>query len=371
MRHLTCAFVFLALVPLCLTTPVLAATVHVPAEEPTIQAGIDAASAGDTVLVACGTYYEHDLVMKTGVTLTSATGEADCAIIDAHHMGRVFSCTGLDAGTVVRGFTLTRGFAESGAGIRCDGGSSPLLENILVVLNVAESGGGMWCGDNSTPALVNVSFVQNHAIEGGGVFLSDASLACEDVTFLENSAYANGGGLYCVSVPPGAEIRDCTFADNAAANGGGLYCDSGFGPDIMSCTFAGNSATEHGGGVYCAPGSNALLFLSLVAFSQDGEGVYGPSSPSVHTCDVYGNADGEYGGAMGDPTGFDANISEDHWFCPETQNELSIHDVSPCAPANNVSGLLIGAHGVACYAAGVDEDGALPMSWGAIKSIHH
>ncbi|HMB69057.1 MAG TPA: hypothetical protein VKU85_07085, partial [bacterium] len=36
------------------------ATVRVPQDQPTVQAGLAAASAGDTVLVACGNYLEHD-----------------------------------------------------------------------------------------------------------------------------------------------------------------------------------------------------------------------------------------------------------------------------------------------------------------------
>ena len=52
----------LILVAAC--APGTAVTIHVPDGEPTIACGVDAAAAGDTVLVACGTYYEYDIEMK-------------------------------------------------------------------------------------------------------------------------------------------------------------------------------------------------------------------------------------------------------------------------------------------------------------------
>ena len=66
--------VLLLLLPLPL--PLLAATIHVPSQELTIQAGLDAANSGDTVLVSCGTYDEHDIEMKSGVCVAGETGDA-------------------------------------------------------------------------------------------------------------------------------------------------------------------------------------------------------------------------------------------------------------------------------------------------------
>ena len=62
----------------------------------TIEEGLSAAAYGDTVLVACGTDHEHDLEMKSGVCLQSATGEPECVTVDADSLGRAFYCSAAD-----------------------------------------------------------------------------------------------------------------------------------------------------------------------------------------------------------------------------------------------------------------------------------
>src|SRR5262245_15465255 len=64
----------------------------------TIAGGLALAGAGDRVLVAAGTYLEHDLQLKPSVELASVSGAA-MTIIDAGHAGN--GLIGAD-GAVVR-----------------------------------------------------------------------------------------------------------------------------------------------------------------------------------------------------------------------------------------------------------------------------
>ncbi len=69
---------------LILTLPLPAATIHVPGDQPTIQAGIDAAMDGDIVLVADGTWTgvgnrDIDFLGKA-ITVRSENGPDSCII---------------------------------------------------------------------------------------------------------------------------------------------------------------------------------------------------------------------------------------------------------------------------------------------------
>ena len=97
-------------------------TIDVPNDEPTIQAGIYAASSGDTVLVACGTYYEANVWLKGGVVLRSETGEPGCVTVDARELDGLFMCYHIED-AAIEGLTITRGIIEGGGGLRCYGSS--------------------------------------------------------------------------------------------------------------------------------------------------------------------------------------------------------------------------------------------------------
>ena|SRR5882762_8467466 len=63
-----------------------ATTIHVPADQPTIQAAISAAQNGDTILVSPGTYAENIDFIGKAITVKSTNG-AKVTIIDAHQVG--------------------------------------------------------------------------------------------------------------------------------------------------------------------------------------------------------------------------------------------------------------------------------------------
>src|SRR5215831_21221051 len=85
LRHLaTCVTVFASL---C-APPLFAKIIHVPADQPTIQAGINAAANGDTVLVSPGTYKENVNFSGKAITVQSASGAA-VTLIDGQQLGVV------------------------------------------------------------------------------------------------------------------------------------------------------------------------------------------------------------------------------------------------------------------------------------------
>ena len=91
----------------------VAAVIHVPGGETTIDGALLAAAPYDTVLVAPGTYFVSlEWPATSGIKLHSEQG-AHTTFLDGRGNAVVITVeTGVDTTTVVRGFTIQNGFAQ-------------------------------------------------------------------------------------------------------------------------------------------------------------------------------------------------------------------------------------------------------------------
>src|SRR5260370_28209979 len=122
-----------------------------PGSQPTVQAGINAAKNGDTVLVGPGTYVENINFNGKAITLASSNGPA-VTIIDGNHNGTVVTFNHSEtASSVLSGFTIQNGFQSGGFGARISVSSaSPTISSNLITGNHAATGIGIFVSGGSS-----------------------------------------------------------------------------------------------------------------------------------------------------------------------------------------------------------------------------
>ncbi len=295
MKSVTCA-VTAGLVFLALSAgPTLAATIRVPSDQPTIQAGIDAAAEGDIVLVSPGTFFENIDFLGKAIILRSLQG-ADVTIIDGNQAGSVVTfSSGETAHAAIDAFTICNGDAVLGGGIYCNG-ASPTIASCMISGNVAAgAGGGAFC-EESAPAFLGCTVAGNSTVnnggglfffessptiigctisanstgsrDGGGIYGSESSLTIANSTISDNMAVRNGGGL-CFFDSPFSTIVNSTISGNNAENGGGIYCSIYSSPTVTNCILWGDDASSGGPEIALSFGSNLTIRYSDV---RGGEG---------------------------------------------------------------------------------------------------
>ncbi|MEA2103812.1 MAG: T9SS type A sorting domain-containing protein [Candidatus Cloacimonadota bacterium] len=204
MKRNLCLTVF---VTLLLSSSVLFGTIiEVPDDQATIQLGIDAAIAGDTVLVHPGTYVEN-LTCTKNITIASLfittqdTSYLDSTIIDGSQTAGVFIFTSCDTTARLTGFSITNGNASDsyGGGIFLND-SDPKLDNLKIFNNTATyDGGGIIC-IASSPTISKVLIYGNTTEWHGGAICAynNSSVSLDHVTTAYNIAASDGSNLACL-----------------------------------------------------------------------------------------------------------------------------------------------------------------------------
>jgi hypothetical protein len=283
--------------------------IHVPGDYTTIQAAVDAANYGDTVLVDQGRYFENVIIQGNAKSITLAsnyiftTDSADIinTVIDAsqpqnpnYGMGVLLKNIDTTLMPKICGFTITGGtgyYMTYGGGIHSTGAIPVIEHNIIDECSLSSgmqpSGAGIRVGpgiwDTTKVCIIRNNIVKNctincvsNAIEavGAGISLGGISSIIEENKVLNNTitgtstAYANGAGIFYYmwinSFHPEVVIKNNEVINNIIeswdASGGGILLSDEFGMteymvegNLISgnkCISIGSNGDAKGGGIY-------------------------------------------------------------------------------------------------------------------------
>lgn len=338
----------------------------------TIQEAIDAgALPGRQVLVTNGVYRTgavatnglNRVALTSGAIVKSVNG-LQATVIEGETNG--VRCAFVGIGSVLSGFTLTKGTAAGyGGGVWGSG----TITNCLLIANSAEKGGGGASGGS----LYDCVLTDNVTAGGWGGAAYASTLS--NCILRRNSAPqgAGGGAAICT-------LTNCTFTRNAAKDGGGTY-----GGTLYNCTLIENVADCSGGGAFTGVLYNSVLTGNT---ARQGGAAAGDSNNytrcKLYNCTLAGNsAYVEGGGAWSStlhncidyfnraPNGANYSLGSFEYSCttppapgpgnisvnPHLLTVTHVAADSPCLGAGNPA-----------YATGVDIDGepwANPPALGA------
>lgn len=341
--------------------------IHVPADYPTIYAAMNAASPGDEVEIAPGTYLEQNLKFHgKAITVRSESPNdesvVDTTIVRGDGNSPTFNLYADEtANSIIRGLTITSDEADEpylfGGGIDLFE-SSPTIENCQITGNRAIYGGGICCYLSSARIRHN-RITHNNANLGGGIHTASSSVEIEHNMISDNLATLYGGGVHAYNVDAGVMLRHNVIHHNASNLGPGLNiggsapsqvsnnlichnleylheCGTPVGGGIRSDNYAGqilnntisHNAAELGGNLYVRGEIIPEVRNNIISFATRGSGVFSYQvCVQLAFCDVYGNENGDFEN-MDSQVGINGNISQDPLFHDADSNDFHLQSRS-------------------------------------------
>lgn len=189
----------------------------------TILRGITEASAGDTVLVADGTYTgdgnKNISLGYRNMIVRSVNGPQSC-IIDLQNDGKGFELDSTNTtATLIDGFTIMNGNPASeydyGVGIRC-AWCSAIIRNCIIKNNSGVQWGAGIDIRNSPahPVITNTIFYNNHSSYAGGA----VSIYQASATFINCTFYSNTSFISVIAATPTTDFINCIFWGNTPSS---------------------------------------------------------------------------------------------------------------------------------------------------------
>ncbi|SVB18601.1 uncharacterized protein METZ01_LOCUS171455, partial [marine metagenome] len=312
-----------------------------------IQYGVNAASTGDTVSVAAGTYVENIYIDKNIAVLGE---DRETTIIDGDSSGHavniryVFSSSGF----LLSGFTIQNGvidpnaddiYPHYGGGIKIVYGY-PAITDLIIIGNSAQRGGGIAAIAFDTLDISGVIVRDNYGEQsGGGIYIeahSWSNLNISDAIIEDNIAaggYGSGGGLYIWD--GNSYFTNVTISGNEAqgtvtGSGGGLRIENA-NPLFTNVTITGNSADTFGGGIYCGNGS-ILTMVNSILWNDSPQEIYLAADSDSVSISYSNLQDGQdsvitNGGTVNWGQG---NIVSNPLFCDPDSGNYTLAANSPC-----------------------------------------
>lgn len=311
----------------------------------TIQHGVDQVAYGGTVHVLSGTYNEQVIINSKPVTVVAESGRANASVV-SDGSNRVFTIANCPDTVRIIGFDISGGNAENDTLSAFGGGilsiASPIIvDSCLIHNNQAPTGGGggVCFRDGAYGIIRNCDIYDNTAgaLSGGGIMASQAAGGVMENNLIYSNTSGNAGGgimIYHSEVNPATAY---TITGNTIANNTSTGTPTGAG---LQTRYA-NATVER----------NAIAFNTLVdtTLNPQSAGMMLDTTGTTLTVDcnlLFGNCSGSNYWA-GTPQGPN-DVIANPLFCDTTTADYTVAEVSPCLPAYNPCGVLIGARESGC-----------------------